>query len=364
VALLAFNAVADARGSLGGDGWARAEWDWDRARAVVAVAAERADAVIVSMHWGYEYETSVDPAQRDAARALLAAGADVVVGHHPHVVQPFEVYGDGCVAYSLGNFVFDQGQGETGQGLALRAFFDGRGLRAVQALPVWAGRRPRLMTPDEADTLLARVAPSPRRLRFACDDGSCHRVDTRPQSAPETESGLFWGGRIDLTGDGVPEHVRRVGGQVVVYSDGAQVWRSPAEWRVVDVALGDPNDDGRGELLLALWKAGLDGLETPSPEVEHAPRSHPFIVGYRGGLYRTLWGGSAVDSPIHEVELGDVAGDRAQELIVLEGDDRRGRTVSVWRWHGWGFGLIWRSEPGAYRDLLLGEDRTISVVVE
>jgi poly-gamma-glutamate synthesis protein (capsule biosynthesis protein) len=364
LALLAFNAVADPRGSSCSGGWVRADWDRERVRAAVAAAADRTDAVIVSIHWGYEYETSVDPAQREAARALLAAGADLVIGHHPHVVQPFEVYDDRCVAYSLGNFVFDQAQGETGQGLALRAFFDGQGLRAVQALPAWGGVHPRLMTPAEAGTLLARVGPPPRRLSFACDDRTCHRVGTPPQAARETRSGLFWGGQIDLTGDGVPEHVRRMDEHVAVHSDGVEVWRSPPEWRVVDVAPGDPNDDGRGELLLALWKVGLDGLETPSPEKEHIPRSHPFIVGYRGGTYRTLWGGSAVGIPIHEVELGDVVGDRSQELIVLEGADSSGQTISVWRWHGWGFSLTWRSEPGAYRDLMLGEDGVISAAVE
>jgi poly-gamma-glutamate synthesis protein (capsule biosynthesis protein) len=364
VALLAFNAVADLRSAAGSSGWVRAEWDEDRARVAVAAAGERADAVIISVHWGYEYETTVDPAQRDVALVLLGAGADLVIGHHPHVVQPSEVHGDRCVAYSLGNFVFDQAQGETGQGLALRAFFDRRGLRAVQALPLRAGLRPRLMTPGEASALLARVGPPPPRQSFACDDGTCHPAAAAPQIAQQTRSGLFWGGQVDLTGDGVPEHVRRVGESVLVYDDADEVWRSPPEWRVVDVALGDPNDDGRDELLLALWKAGLDGLETPSPEKEHAPRSHPFIVGYRGGTYRALWGGSAVGNPIHEVELGDVDDDRSQELVVLEGDAERERVISVWRWHGWGFSMMWRSEPGAYRDLLLGEDGVISVVVE
>jgi poly-gamma-glutamate synthesis protein (capsule biosynthesis protein) len=363
LALLAFNALPHARAPSRG-GWVRADWDRDRAFSAVAAAAERADAVIVSMHWGYEYETSIDPAQRDAARALLEAGADLVIGHHPHVVQPFEIHDNGCVAYSLGNFAFDQAQGHTGQGLALRAFFDKRGLRAVQALPVWAGPHPRLMAPAEAGAMLARVAPPASRQSFICVDGACQRVDAPPPGARGASSGLFWGGRIDLTGDGVPEHVRRTGEQVVVYSAGAEVWRSPTEWRVVDLALGDPNDDGRGELLLALWKAGLDGLETPGPGKEKVPRSHPFIVGYRGGTYRTLWGGSVVASPILEVELGDVAGDRAQELIVLDGDDSCARTISVWRWHGWGFSLTWRSDPGTYRDLTLTEDGTISVAVE
>ena len=69
-------------------------------------------------------------------------------------------------------------------------------------------------------------------------------------------------------------------------------------------------------------------------------------------------------SAIREVELGDVTDDGSQELVVLEGDEGQESTISVWRWHGWGFSLMWRSEPGAYRDLVLEEDGVISVAVE
>jgi poly-gamma-glutamate synthesis protein (capsule biosynthesis protein) len=368
LAFLAVNAVTDDREDRGGD-WAQADWDSERIVAAINAARDRADAVVVLVHWGYEYETRVDPVQRDAARLLLQAGADLVIGHHPHVVQTLEISEGQGVAYSLGNFVFDQGQGETAQGLALRAFFDGSGLRAMQAVPVWAGARPRLMTLEESRStqssraLIARVTPS-QRLSVACDEGACRRVDVARHETDGVRSALFWGGQIDLSGDGVLEHVRRVDEQLVVYGSDVELWRSPTAWRVVDAALGDPNNDGRGEILLALWKTGLDGLETPSPDKERTPRSHPFIVGYRGGIYRTLWGGSAVRRPIHEVELGDVDGDGMQELIVLEGEDAEQRTIAVWRWHGWGFSLLWRSDPGGYRGLKLSENGTISVVAE
>lgn len=87
----------------------------DRAKAVEAVreAAAHADAVIVSLHWGTEY--AQQPRAEDVALAhqLGDAGALVVIGHHPHVLQPVELYrrADGLttvIAYSLGNFISNQ----------------------------------------------------------------------------------------------------------------------------------------------------------------------------------------------------------------------------------------------------------------
>jgi hypothetical protein len=84
------------------------------------------------------------------------------------------------------------------------------------------------------------------------------------------------------------------------------------------------------------------------------PRSHPFIIGHRGGRYTLLWGGSAVALPIHELEVGNVTGNGMDNLVVLEGTaDGQPRTLSVWHWHGWGYTLLWRSPPAHYRDLVL-----------
>lgn len=354
LAFLAFNAVPDPADRLEDGDWGPAQWDPEGSATAIAAARAQADVVIVSIHWGYEYELRPDPAQRDMAQAMLDAGADLVIGHHPHVVQgtelnvrgfaePVEAPAGRFVAYSLGNFVFDQQQAETRQGLALRALFDAQGLRAVQALPVRAGPRPRLMISEEAAPLLARVQPALPRTGFACEENGCRTVEVgRGLPNWQASQGLFRAGAIDLTGDGIPEQVRLADEQVFVSRDGVEVWRGLPTWHVADLALGDPNDDGRGEMLLALWK----------PDAKGTPRSHPFLVGYRRGTYRVLWGGSAVVDPISEVELGDVDGDGVQEMVVLEERDG-GSAVSVWQWHGWGFSLVWRSPMGRYRDLVL-----------
>jgi poly-gamma-glutamate capsule biosynthesis protein CapA/YwtB (metallophosphatase superfamily) len=67
----------------------------------------RADLVIPFMHWGSEGEPVANARQRQLARRMIDAGADAVVGAHPHVVQDAEVYRGKPVVYSLGNFVFD-----------------------------------------------------------------------------------------------------------------------------------------------------------------------------------------------------------------------------------------------------------------
>ena len=77
-------------------------------RLLPAIAAARPDhdLVVVLLHWGQEYTDEPDHAQRLAARRLIDGGADLVIGHHPHVLHGLERRGDGLIAYSLGNFLF------------------------------------------------------------------------------------------------------------------------------------------------------------------------------------------------------------------------------------------------------------------
>jgi len=74
---------------------------------LVQEAAGTHDLVVVMVHWGNEYADDPDYAQVKAAHALVDAGADLVIGHHPHVLQAIEAYEQGIIAYSLGNFLFE-----------------------------------------------------------------------------------------------------------------------------------------------------------------------------------------------------------------------------------------------------------------
>jgi AmmeMemoRadiSam system protein B len=75
---------------------------------LVKKGEQEADFVIVNIHWGVEYQTTSHPRQQTLAHQFIDAGADVILGHHPHVTQEIEVYQNRPIFYSMGNFIFDQ----------------------------------------------------------------------------------------------------------------------------------------------------------------------------------------------------------------------------------------------------------------
>jgi poly-gamma-glutamate synthesis protein (capsule biosynthesis protein) len=98
---------------------------------------KRCDVVIVSMHNGIEYTTEPTRSQITFAHAAVDAGATLVIGHHPHVIQSKENYRGGLIFYSLGNFVFDQFQRQATQhGEIAEVDFLGRGIFVANVWPV------------------------------------------------------------------------------------------------------------------------------------------------------------------------------------------------------------------------------------
>ncbi len=103
----------------------------------VAELRKRCDVVIVSMHHGIEYMPKPSKAQEEFAHAAIDAGATLVIGHHPHVIEPEEHYKSGLIFYSLGNFVFDQYQREATQhGEVVQISFLGKQVLATHVMYV------------------------------------------------------------------------------------------------------------------------------------------------------------------------------------------------------------------------------------
>lgn len=93
----------------------------EKAAADIAKVKDQADVIIVAMHWGTEYSLGVNTNQDEIAKYLSDLGVNIIIGAHPHVVEPVEYINDGktFVIYSLGNFISDQGVTERLIGLAM-----------------------------------------------------------------------------------------------------------------------------------------------------------------------------------------------------------------------------------------------------
>jgi poly-gamma-glutamate capsule biosynthesis protein CapA/YwtB (metallophosphatase superfamily) len=125
----------------------------------------RVDAVVVLTHWGTQYTHRPESSQRSAARAFADAGADLVIGGHPHWVQGYEMAGSAVVVHSLGNFVFDMDfQTKTREGVFLEVVLWDGTVKAVEPVPYVIDNAftPRLVRGDRARGILADLWRSSR----------------------------------------------------------------------------------------------------------------------------------------------------------------------------------------------------------
>lgn len=103
-------------------------------------AKAAADYVIVAFHWGGEGEELARSRQRAVAHAAIDAGADIVIGHHPHVLQGIEYYREGVIFYSLGNFAFGSLSATARDSIIARITLDG-GVAQVEIIPLNVANR-------------------------------------------------------------------------------------------------------------------------------------------------------------------------------------------------------------------------------
>jgi poly-gamma-glutamate synthesis protein (capsule biosynthesis protein) len=132
VALLSYDTIAPSYNATSTKaGSARMTTAWLK-KDIASARAAGAQVVIVWPHWGIEYTAGPTAVQRNLAHAAIDAGADLVIGNHPHWAQAMEVYKGRPIWYALGNFTFDQTWSEpTMEGISLELTFSGS--RLVQA---------------------------------------------------------------------------------------------------------------------------------------------------------------------------------------------------------------------------------------
>lgn len=167
--------------------------DFEKTAEYIKYLNQKNDHVVVSVHWGIEYVHTPTQRKIDMARMFVDSGADIVIGHHPHVVQTMEIYKGAPIFYSLGNFVFDQYFSEaTQEGLAVGAVLENE-KTTVYLFPYKLPKsQPELMTPDERKAFFEKFiswGDYPEELKKGIREG---RIVIHFESAMFDVSGELW----------------------------------------------------------------------------------------------------------------------------------------------------------------------------
>ncbi len=115
-----------------------------------------ADILMVSFHWGEELSSTPKPYQEALAHLAVDAGADMVIGHHPHVAQAIEIYQGKPIFYSLGNFVFGSYSTKVDTGFMAELAYRGLRLQEVNLYPLIVCNHTTLFQPKLAEGPVAR----------------------------------------------------------------------------------------------------------------------------------------------------------------------------------------------------------------
>lgn len=130
-------------------------WSEERIYDVVREAKENADFVITYIHWGQELSETLHWAQPDQAAKLVEAGADLIIGDHPHCLQEIAYIGDVPVVYSMGNFWFNSKTQDTG---VVKVVLDENGIKSLQFVPmIQSGSKTTIVSDGEKQRILSYI---------------------------------------------------------------------------------------------------------------------------------------------------------------------------------------------------------------
>jgi poly-gamma-glutamate synthesis protein (capsule biosynthesis protein) len=332
--------------------------DEDELAAAISTAKEQADLVIVSLHSGTEYVPGPNSRQTKFAHAAIDFGADLVIGHHPHVVQTIEEYQGKYIFYSLGNFVFDQSWSqETADSLAVKFHFNKEGLVSFSLYPLrmYKLAQPAPVAPEDAKRILERLDwPLASTSDYVWQGGEL-LVQTQAGFLikPAVQGNLKKKEKADLNNDGITEEYYLEKGRLTAKQAGNFLWETPETWWVEDFVVGDSNHDSKPEITIALWRSGdfnsKNYFWTGRKQNNLPVRQFLLVLQSDANGFKPFWASDALDSPHCSLFLRDVDDDTYQELVATIANYQNSsicepQRVTVWRWSIWGFVLEWESE--------------------
>lgn len=337
----------------------------DRMKKSVAEIKKSVDFVIVSMHSGIEYKATPNQRQINFARAAIDAGADLVIGHHPHWVQTIEKYNGKYIIYSLGNFIFDQmWSQETREGLAVKIFISKSGIHKIDFMPVLINDycQPQFINNEIAEKILDRLQIKLDQRTAICWDNEkkefieqWRKAIYKKRDYAVTKKKII--GRGNLDKDQYEESYFLKNGQLWIFEKGDLIWKSKDSWWVDNFFIADSTHDGITDINLSVWRAGNFGSSRPFwvEQNDMGIKNHFFVFSVKGNNVIPIWQSSNLEKPNREFYFDDIDNDGKQELIVIEGTYEKespyGEYIAIWRWNSWGFFNEWRSRKGKYINL-------------
>jgi len=131
----------------------------------------KGNTIIVNLHWGIEKQLQVTDQQINDAHKLIDAGADIIIGHHPHVVQSIERYKGKLIFYSIGNFLFDNSHHPANKGLMVSLSIESGKIDAAMIYPfILKNSKPQPLNKQENDLFLSEVITLSTHIKIKQDE--------------------------------------------------------------------------------------------------------------------------------------------------------------------------------------------------
>ncbi len=354
---------------------------------------DQVDFVIISMHWGTEYVHIPEKHQVEWAHRMIDAGADLVIGHHPHVLQSFEVYKGRYILYSLGNFVFDQHHLYQRQSGVFSCVFRKGCIDSVRFHPVLLQDfRPGIASDTTRTQILSQISSISKKfsanlLILANDcyltDSSCtlqyrtplQYVYTPGRKVTVHHRGLDLSDSLDdpltsyyltqhreiedccvikdslvritaIIHHDIEENNRLLAHYTISHGQISAVYIRNQRLQPLKVVHGDIDGDDRSELCVALDEYSY---------LPAASRQRIAVYEFGDSTLIPVWLSPALAEELVDIRLTDIDDDGLDDLLVLEKTDGGTYRIVAYVWLGFGFSyykmLASRLEPLPYAHL-------------
>ncbi|HAV43390.1 TPA: hypothetical protein DCX15_05180 [bacterium] len=357
---------------------------------------DKVDFVIVSFHWGVEFQHTPTINQVETAHKLIDAGADFILGHHPHVLQSIENYKGRYIIYSLGNFVFDQHKLPQRQSMIFCCTFEKGRIKDTHFIPILIRDfRPYIAKGEDKKGIIEAIEKISEEynIRLIEKNGKVLITDTALNTYVDVpiyryksnkREVLVFRSKIvlldedsnildtllikdseelkDCCGTKDPDCVRiygilgkknqKRGEYIVVFPVSSQKIENPFRdihklnpWKVM---MADVDGDENPELCVGVWK---------KTRYFNTYENRLFIYNRSGNYIYPKWFGSRFANPFIDFDFKDMDGDGKEELILLERDRAGVKKIVSYKWRIFGFEGLEIMKEGYKSNILTNLER-------